>query len=281
MSENVKKRPLRRVCPNCGQDVDRLQEVCRCGARWMGPRSAPDAPLPRLGAALTAMAMILLVFMGEGVLVLRDVALSDFIWTEALVRALLHRSLVFVPACLVALAVALRGLRAARRDPQRYGGQGLARTAAALALGAIALHATVFVTEIPRLQENRRIKRVAATRANLYHLARAIEAYKHQYGTYPRRLIDLQEMDPGFKPVVDYWGREFVYQTTSSMVAATSGPPPFQNYQLISKGPDGLLGTADDIVLQDDILVSPVDAQRDRAADVLSPSAERKHPRAR
>lgn len=271
MKKGVRDVPSVRACPSCGRDVARDHDICSCGARWVGPPLvAPENPVARLGAPLTALALLILSVVAEGMLVARDVYLSEYIWTEALARALVNYSKFFVPVGVVALCLAAWGTRAARRDPQRNGGRRLSRTAAALTLGVIVFHAAVFTTQIPRLLENRRIKRLAATRANLYHLARVIEAYKEQYGTYPRRLLDLQEMDPSFKPVVDYWGREFVYQTTTSAIAATSGPPPFQNYQLISKGPDGILGTADDIVLQDDVLVSPA-AARERAPDALSP----------
>lgn len=281
MNKRVRGAPSVRACPNCGQNVANDQRVCSCGARWVGPPlAASENPLPRLGVPLTALGVVILSLVVEGMLVAREVYLSEYIWTEALARALVNQSKLFVPACGIALAVAVWGVRAARRNPQRYGGRRLGRMAAALALGVIVLHTAVFTTQIPRLLENGRIKRLAATRANLYHLARAIEAYKEQYGTYPRRLLDLQEMDPNFKPVVDSWGREFVYQTTASVIAGTVGPPPFQNYQLISKGPDGILGTADDIVLQDDILVSPAAAAGETAPDArAAPSQSRTPPR--
>lgn len=279
MNKGVRDVPSVRACPSCGRDVAQDQDVCSCGVRWVGsPRVASDNPVPRLGAPLTALILLILGVVVEGMLVARDVSLSEYIWREALARALVNHSKFFVPVGVVVLCIAAWGMRATRRDPQRYGGWQLSRTTAALTLGMIVFHAAVFTTQIPRIRENRRIKRLAATRANLYHLARAIEAYKEQYGTYPRRLLDLQEMDPSFKPVVDHWGREFVYRTTTSVIAATSGPPPFQNYQLISKGPDGILGTADDIVLQDDILVSPAAARERTSAAPSLPAGPRRSP---
>jgi hypothetical protein len=68
-------------------------------------------------------------------------------------------------------------------------------------------------------------------------------------------------MDPELKPVVDAWGHEFVYQAISGDVAAAA-PMPFQRYQLVSKGSDGRLGTEDDIVLRDDVLMMKSEGER-------------------
>jgi hypothetical protein len=138
--------------------------------------------------------------------------------------------------------------------------------------GMLFAHAASFVARIPQILENRQVKRVAATRVGMYQLARAIEAYRQQYGTYPRRLIDLQEMDPTIKPALDAWGHEFVYEASTSEVAGVTNPVPFQNYQLVSKGPDGVAGTSDDLVMQDDLLL-PSGTPPDRPQNSHLPGA--------
>jgi len=198
--------------------------------------------------------LIILAIIVEVMILAREVYLSNLVWTEAFSGMMNYLARVFVPAAVISAYLAYRGIRAIRREPTRYGGLRMARTALAVALLVTFAHGVVFVSRIPRMLENRQLKREAATRANMYYLARAIEEYKQQFGTYPRRLIDLQEMDPNLKPVVDYWGHEFVYDTISSDFAAATAPTPFQRYRLVSKGADGKMGTRDDIVLQDDIL---------------------------
>jgi hypothetical protein len=202
-------------------------------------------------AAVSAIGVVILV---EAIILAHEVYVSPLVWTEAFSSMLVYLARFFVPVLLIAAYLAYRGCQQARRAPERYGGEQVARVGLVAALLLLLVHAGVFTARIPRMIENGRLRREAATRANLYRLAWAIEAYRQQYGTYPRRLIDLQELDPNLKPVVDAWGREFVYSAISGEVAAAA-PMPFQRYQLVSKGPDGILGTADDIVLRDDVLL--------------------------
>jgi len=207
-----------------------------------------------VGKPIMAVSVIALTVLVEAIILVHEVYVSPLVWTEAVGSMLVYLARFFVPMILIAAYLAYRGIREAQRAPDRYGGGRVARAGLAAAMFLFAVHAGVFVARVPRMIENGRIRREAATRANLYRLAWAIEAYRQQYGTYPRRLIDLQELDPNLKPVVDAWGREFVYSAISGEVAAAA-PMPFQRYQLVSKGPDGILGTADDIVLRDDVLL--------------------------
>jgi len=256
------KRVLEKACPSCGRRVAREATACACGARWVALEPPePECPLPRVGLPIAALSMIGLTVLVEGVILAHEVYVSPLVWTEAVGAMLASLARFFVPVIGVAAFLAYRGRQRARRAPERYGGERLARVGLVAAMLLLTAHAGVLLTRIPRMIENVRIRREAATRANLYRLAGALEAYKQQYGTYPRRLIDLQEMDPTLKPVVDAWGREFVYSAISGDVAAAA-PMPFQRYQLISKGPDGILGTADDIVLRDDVLLLEGGAQR-------------------
>ncbi len=250
------KRALEKACPSCGRRVALEATACACGARWVASQpTGPEFRVPRVGMPVAAVSVIALTILIEAILLAHEAYVSPFVWAEAIGSTLVYLARFFVPVLLVAAYLAYRGSRQAQRAPDRYGGGRLARAGLVAALLLLAVHAGVFLTRAPRLIENRRIRQEAATRANLYRLAWAIEAYRQQYGTYPRRLIDLQEMDPHLKPAVDAWGREFVYSTISGDVAAAA-PMPFQRYQLVSKGPDGILGTADDIVLRDDVLLS-------------------------
>jgi len=249
------KRESEKACPSCGRRVAREATACVCGARWVALQPpGPEFHVPRVGKPIMAVSVIALTVLVEAIILVHEVYVSPLVWTEAVGSMLVYLARFFVPMILIAAYLAYRGIREAQRAPDRYGGGRVARAGLAAAMFLFAVHAGVFVARVPRMIENGRIRREAATRANLYRLAWAIEAYRQQYGTYPRRLIDLQEMDPNLKPVVDAWGREFVYSAISGDVAAAT-PMPFQRYQLVSKGPDGILGTADDIVLRDDVLL--------------------------
>ncbi len=249
------KRESEKACPSCGRRVAHAATACVCGARWVAPHPpGPEFRVPRMGKPITAVSVIALTVLIEAIILVHEVYVSPFVWTEAIGSMLVDLARVFVPVILVAAYLAYRGGREARRAPDQYGGERVARAGLVAAMLLLAVHVGVFVAHVPRMIENKRLRQEAATRANLYRLAWALEAYRQQYGTYPRRLIDLQELDPNLKPVVDAWGREFIYSAISGDVAAAA-PMPFQRYQLVSKGPDGVLGTADDIVLRDDVLL--------------------------
>ncbi len=251
-----REKQWEKACPSCGQMIARETMQCPCGARWVASQPAgTEFLVPRLGMPLAALGLIGLSVVGEGLILAHELYVSPLVWTEAAAGMLLFLARFSVPMILVAFYLAFRGLRAARRDPQRYGGERLARMGLAAATLLLLVHGGVFLARVPRMIENGRLRREAATRANLYRLAWAIEAYRQQYGTYPRRLLDLQEMDPNLKPALDAWGHEFIYRAMSGDVAAATAPMPFQRYELVSKGPDGILGTEDDLVLRDDVLL--------------------------
>jgi len=261
------REPMReKACPSCGRMVALEAIVCPCGARWVALRPPePEVRVPRMGRPLAAVGLIGLILAIEGIILVHEVYVSPLVWTEVVGSLLAYMAWFVGPVALLAAYLAYRGWRQAQREPQHYGGAHVARVSGAAAMLVLAVHAGVLVARVPRMLENSRVRREAATRANLYRLASAIEAYKQQYGIYPRQLIDLQEMDPGLKPVVDAWGREFIYQAISGDMAAAA-PMPFQRYQLVSKGPDGRLGTEDDIVLRDDVLMSGMRGEEEQRA---------------
>jgi type II secretory pathway pseudopilin PulG len=257
-----RERMREKACPSCGRMVALEARVCPCGARWVTLRPPePEVRVPHMGKPLAAASLIGLILVIEGVILAHDVYVSPLVWTEVVLSWLAYEAWFVGPVALLAAYLAYRGWQQARREPHQYGGARIARASWAAAMIVFAVHAGALVARVPRMLENSRLRREAATRANLYRLASAIEAYKQQFGTYPRQLIDLQEMDPELKPVVDAWGHEFVYQAISGDVAAAA-PMPFQRYQLVSKGSDGRLGTEDDIVLRDDVLMMKSEGER-------------------
>jgi general secretion pathway protein G len=81
------------------------------------------------------------------------------------------------------------------------------------------------------------------TRATMAVIQQALRAYEADHGRLPAALVALQAggnmsyLDPD-KKLADAWGRAFVYDPH---------PANGHEYQLLSKGRDGRLGTSDDL----------------------------------
>jgi hypothetical protein len=188
---------------------------------------------------------------------IRRVYLSDYNWRWGLFLMTSSVSRFTLPAAVVAASLAWRGLRLTRRRPEEYGGQNLSRYGLAVSLFVCVVGGGSILARVPAMLEERQLKHEAYTRAVMYKVNDAIAKYREQYGSYPERLIDLQEMDPTIRPYLDYWEHQLVYTPMSPEVASRGVPVPFQNYELVSRGPDSTLGTVDDIVMRDGMITTP------------------------
>jgi hypothetical protein len=159
-------------------------------------------------------------------------------------------------AGLLVLWQARRAMRLVRRDPQRYGGYKLAAATFFVAAAAMASLLAYLVAHIPEFLEKRRIRQAAATSAAMYQMAALLESYKDKHGSYPRNLEALKKFAGRDLPR-DYWDRAISYQSYTEALAAEAGAVgiPFNNFELRSAGPDGKLGTPDDIVMLDGVLM--------------------------
>jgi type II secretory pathway pseudopilin PulG len=221
---------------------------CSCGARVVGPPLVePDYLLPSIGRALIAM-------------ILAVIGIGAFVWKWLLVVTLL------------AVVLSLRAWRSAQRDPRRFGGQRLAATALAISLLLVIGVTGYVLTGIPKYLRTNVEKERAAARAQLYQVAIKLRQYKRLHGSYPPSLSALQILSPQSLVFKDRWDNTLRYQATTEL-AAESGPATdnlvmtqeveranvigFNQYQLVSPGPDNKLGTADDLVMADDVIVAP------------------------
>lgn len=249
------------VCPSCEKRLVSAT-TCSCGARWVGsPSVVPMVRVPRLGYGLMAVALITLALAIQLVITGRTLYFSNQTWRWELFLTTSYLARFFLPVMLLAAYLAWKGMRLATTRPNEFGGRRLARAGLGLSLTACLVNAAVFVARIPDLLENRRIKQQMYTEAMMYKLTNAIALYRQQYGSYPTSLIDLQEMDPEIRIVLDYWENPLDYEPLSAIVASSAAPAPFDHYVLRSRGPDGIAGTPDDIVMRDGVIVSPA-AQR-------------------
>lgn len=96
-----------------------------------------------------------------------------------------------------------------------------------------------------------RLREVAATVATMREVSNALERYREANGELPQLddQVGLQELVPEFYPqegeLSDVWGQPFHYRVQG------------REYTLVSIGPDGEVGTPDDLVIIDARLVPP------------------------
>jgi hypothetical protein len=204
---------------------------------------------------ITALVVIVGAVVVQLALTIRSVYLSDLTWRWELFLTTSYLSRFILPAAVVSALLAWRGMRWAARRPREYGAARLSRYCLAAALLVCGLDGSLLLARVPDMLENRRIKQEAFTRAMMYKVNDLIAKYREQYGSYPERLIDLQEMDPTIRPILDYWDHQLVYTPMSAEFASRGGPVPFQNFEVISRGRDGVLGTTDDIVMRDGVIL--------------------------
>lgn len=232
------------VCPCCGGEMEADGLSCRCGARVVGPPLLePENIVPKLGTAFVAITLTLL-------------SIPAFIWKWLVIFNV------------IAIYFAWKAIKHHKADARRYGGYKTALTAFSLSC-AILLGVSIYVgVGIPKYLHTRVEKQKAATRAQMYAMALALLEYKKKHGTYPRSLNEIQADKDNPIAFTDYWENKLEYQATTELAADSKGEGipttvTFNQYQLVSAGPDGKLGTFDDIVLRDDRLVIPTLADLD------------------
>jgi len=263
------------VCPSCNKEADSTT-ACSCGARWVGqPSTEPIYTVPRLSYGIAAAALIGLIFAIQAVLTIRSLYLSNLQWHWELYLTTSYLAKFLFPAIVLACFVSWRGLRFSIRRPSEYGGTCLSRICLVSSLLLCFIDGGAILARLPDMLEGRRLKQQAYTEAMRYQLNSAIARFRQQYGTYPERLIDLQEMDPSIRPVLDYWEHALVYSPRSTEVASRVSPVTIQSYQLTSRGPDGILGTGDDIVMRDGLIV-PAGSNGREQDPAAAPPGEKK-----
>lgn len=229
-------------CPCCGDPITLGARDCSCGARFVG-QPLDDEPIKvrRFGPALTA---VLLFVLTVGAI---------FIVTKWLVVA------VVIP-----MWVAARAMRIVRRDPEWYGGYKVAAATLTLTIIGGVVAASYGLANVPRFFENRRVRRVAATQAAMYHLANQLEDYKRAYGSYPRNAQEIKKAVTESLPV-DYWEKTIRYQSHTDALAdifiGRTGIP-INNFELRSAGPDGIEGTDDDIIMRDGVFFTNAEIKK-------------------
>lgn len=275
------------ICPCCGKHREISASECsECGARQVGePLAPPDILLPKLGPAFIALTcglLVIIVFLavwvfGNDLRVGRALLVAllgdDTKLTQTLLRIdprlpyyrifaydayrmAAFLSIGLVPLSLAGILLARRSLRLIKSAPARFGGSTLAKIALALSVTLFLSFSTAGISSIPAAIERISARRLAATHARMYQLHRqALQKYYQEYGSYPQELSDLSRVSAESAPQADYWEHNFSY-LPESVIASKGMAISFSNYKLVSAGPDGKFGTADDITMVDGVIVS-------------------------
>ena len=239
-------------CPCCGVRITLGVDQCLCGAKFVG-EPLDDAPLKvqRLGPAMTS------------VLLLATVVVVSLAFTKWLA---------FAGA--VVLWSSWRAARLARRNPEWYGGYRTAATTLTVTILASTILGAYGISHIPIALENRRTRQIAATQALCYHVQILLEEYKRTYGSFPRNAQEYEKAIGKSLPM-DYWEHSIKYQSYTDAIAEGTNPSslgrtglPSNNFELRSAGPDGKLGTDDDVIMRDGIFFTNSEVKKQPAGRI-------------
>lgn len=241
------------LCPCCGDEMPLGPGDCSCGARIVG-EPLPESPfkVQRLGPVMTAVVVVIAV---AG-------ACRITMWMAF--------------GALPAVWLAWRAFKLSKYRPQEYGGYRVAATTLAIALVAGTSLGVFEIYRIPRYFEKIHLSEAATTNAAMLHIEALAEAYKQKSGSYPN--AEMLEKITGEALPADSWQKQIMYMSYGESAAVYGNYPAdkdpsepgeptlrdlpasddapgieFHNFEIRSAGPDGIFGTADDIVMRDGV----------------------------
>jgi len=233
------------LCPCCGAQITLGVRDCPCGARFVG-QPLDDEPIKvrRFGPAMTAVLLFVLAV---------AVTLIITKWLAVTV--------------VIPMWYAARAMRLARRDPEWYGGFGVATATLTLTIVGGVIGASYGIVSVPRFLENRRVRRIAATEAVIYHMASQLDEFRNTYGEYPKDTQVIKKTLTESLPV-DYWGKTISYASKPADIADTAITRTglsYKIFELRSAGPDGIENTDDDIIMRDGVFFTNAEIKKQPA----------------
>ena len=282
------------ICPCCGLKFDGdLREGCvGCGARSVGPPLArPEHELPSYGRTLlvgACGALLLVTFLAATAFALyeqKPFSLAFWSVVSAAQTAAWRMKFLTLPVAALAVWMSAALCRSIRRAPHRFIGSRLAHSGlAASALVALMIVAFIGITVPERLRQ-RQLGIDAGIYAEGYTVQRALLEYRMRYGTYPTDMRDLRERLPdpdgtiaaaldaidarGYKvsagdlaalpKAKTRKGRSEALRRRVALDATSDDSPDekvsFTNYELRLPGEDKILGTEDDWLMRDGVIL--------------------------
>jgi hypothetical protein len=91
----------------------------------------------------------------------------------------------------------------------------------------------------PDKEEVQKLMEMSKTKTAMTRLLAALELYNVKKGSYPEKIKTLEPDYIASTDIKDAWDNKIMYKHLGN-----------QGYQLISRGPDGLSNTDDDIICQ-------------------------------
>lgn len=281
-----------------------------CGALQVGPPLArPAHELPAYGHAIASVAagvVLVAVFIGAWVSALlqfESLALDPQLLLRAAEKAAWRLKWTALPFSLIAAWACARFYRKVRRDPARFAGLRHVR-AGLLASSAVALSIiTLIGVTVPQRLERRELALDAAERVVGYTSSQILSEYRKRFNSYPSSIADLRKLDDPacafssviaemelgeYKPVTDLAslapqsgkGRKSrranggVRLRNASARSTDDSPEAnlsLTNYDLLLPGRDKILGTDDDLLIRDGLIL-----EASKARDAARPLASAK-----
>ncbi len=210
-------------------------------------------------------------------------------WVAAGETAAWRLKWIAIPVTIVVLWGSLKIYRSMLKSPARFCGLGYAKAGLMASALVPVLIAVLIGVTVPERLRQRQDGLQAAANALGYRLDRALVEYKARYGTLPAELKDLRRLPDAdgsiaaalsnldasaYKPSADLAALPKQKSRTlrgavirnASMDAATDDLPgegiSFTNYDLPLPGADKLMGTEDDLIVRDGVIIKASESGR-------------------
>lgn len=280
------------ICPCCGFKFHgALSNGCKqCGARAVGePLPKPTHELPSYGRSLLLAlggSLVVLLFLVQVVVAFVTRFSESFglwNWIAAGETAAWRMKWIAIPILLLTVTWGRKLYRSILLQPDRFCGIKHARVGLLASATVMLLIAVLIGVTIPDRLRQRELAKEAAMRAQWYTIDRALVEYRIKYQTYPADFKELQDripdpygtlakviadLDPsGYRPMGEVAAvaneksrtlRGAVIRRASLSPAtddATPGGLAFTTYVLHLPGEDKILGTEDDWVGRDGMIM--------------------------
>jgi hypothetical protein len=217
------------------------------------------------------------------------IPLDFWSWVAAGETAAWRLKWITIPATIIVLWASLKIYRSMLKSPARFCGLGFAKTGLLASALVPVLIAVLIGVTVPERLRQRQDGLQAAANALGYRVDRALVEYSALYGTLPADLKDLRRLpDPdgsiaaalsildgsGYKPSADLAALPKQKSRTlrgavirnASMDTTTDDTPgegiSFTNYDLPLPGADKVMGTEDDLIVRDGLIIKASESVR-------------------
>lgn len=223
-------------------------------------------------------------------------------WVAAGETASWRLKWIAIPVTIIVFWGSLKIYRSMLKSPARFCGLGYAKTGLMASALVPVLIAVLIGVTVPERLRQRQDGLQAASYALGYRLDRALLEYSARFGTLPAELNDLRRLpDPdgsitaalrnlsasAYKPSADLAAlpkqksqtlRGAVIRNASLDTATDDSPGEglsFTNYDLPLPGPDTLMGTEDDLIVRDGVIIKASESvRRPRTTTVFTKSTK-------